>query len=133
MPQEAHRVRLDPWGSEYESALQLSEAGMQPPAEVDAGIETDVWAAIRPGPEPLPSRVAFVDGVRRVELRLFVERGGETLFGLLGSIGVGAVEVDGAARVSEALVTRLACAGGGFSLDDFAYVGVGSGMPLSFA
>lgn len=125
-----HRVRLDPWAPEYESAVQLLETGAEAPADVDARIETDAWKPLRPAPGPLPGRIAFVDGVRRVETRLLIERGEETLFGLLGSIGVGAVETDGAARVTDAVVTRLCCAGGGLSLADFDAVTRGS--KLSF-
>lgn len=125
-----HRVRLDPWAPEYESALQILEGGAETPADVDTRIETDAWRALRPAPEPLPVRIAFVDGVRRVETRLLIERGEEVLFGLLGSIGVGAVEADGAARVTEPSVARLCCVGGGLSLTDFDAVARGS--KLSF-
>jgi hypothetical protein len=70
--------------------------------------------------------VAFVDGVRRVEHRLLIEDGNGTVFGLLGSYGVGAVVVEGAARVAHETIGRVAVAGAGLRLAPF--VGpVGSG------
>jgi hypothetical protein len=60
-----------------------------------------------------------VDGVRRIEHRLLVGDGERTVFGLLGSYGVGAVVVDGAARVGHETIGRVAVAGGGLKLDPF--------------
>jgi hypothetical protein len=60
-----------------------------------------------------------VDGVRRIEHRLLVGEGERTVFGLLGSFGVGAVRVDGAARVEHETVGRVAVTGGGLKLDPF--------------
>jgi hypothetical protein len=67
-----------------------------------------------------------VDGVRRVEHRLLVTRGGRTAFGLLGSYGVGSVRVDGVARVTDELVGRAAVVSGGEKIDPFVAV-VGDG------
>lgn len=124
-----HRVRLDPWTPEYDSAVQMDD-GSEAPARVDPRVEMDAWEAVGPGPEPAPRRIAFVDGVRRVDTRLVVERGEETLFGLLGSVGVGAVATDPEARVVEACVGRLCCVAGGLALRDFE--GVARGAGLSF-
>jgi hypothetical protein len=131
MGRDSYRVRLDPWGAEYESAVQLGEAAPESPPDVDLAVETSVWAAVHPSPGPPAGRLFFVDGVRRVEQRLMIERDAETLYGLLGSIGVGAVEVDGEARIREAIVARLACVGGGLFLEDFSGVRVGASA-LSF-
>ena len=75
----------------------------------------------RSGPPaaPPPRRIAFVDGVRRIEHRLLVGDGERTVFGLLGSFGVGAVLVDGAARVEHETIGRVAVTGGGLKLDPF--------------
>jgi hypothetical protein len=55
-----------------------------------------------------------VDGVRRIEHRLLLEEGEHTFFGLLGSFGVGAVELRGrSARVRHEEVARICVAGGG--------------------
>jgi hypothetical protein len=63
--------------------------------------------------------MAFVDGVRRIEHRLLIGDGERTVFGLLGSFGVGAVLVDGRARVAHEMIGRVAVSGGGLELDPF--------------
>jgi hypothetical protein len=110
-------LRLDPWGAEYEGSIQLSDEEEAVP--VDIRVESAAWAAVRPGPAPRPGRIAFVDGVRRVEHRLLIGNGERTVFGLLGSFGVGAVLVDGVARVGHETIGRVAVAGGGLKLDPF--------------
>jgi hypothetical protein len=110
-------LRLDPWGAEYEGSIRLSDEDEAVP--VDIRVESASWAAVRPGAAPRPGRVAFVDGVRRVEHRLLIGEGERTVFGLLGSFGVGAVLVDGAARVAHETVGRVAVAGGGLELEPF--------------
>jgi hypothetical protein len=110
-------LRLDPWGAEYEGSIQLSDEEEAVP--VDIRVESAAWAAVRPGPAPRPERIAFVDGVRRVEHRLLIGNGERTVFGLLGSFGVGAVLVDGVARVGHETIGRVAVAGGGLKLDPF--------------
>ena len=119
------RIRLDPWAAEYEGAIQIGDEG-QEPARVDTGVETATWAGVRPAAAPPPRRMAFVDGVRRIEHRLLVDSGGSTVFGLLGSYGVGAAVVAGVARVAHETIGRVAVTGGGLRLDPFS-ASVGDG------
>jgi hypothetical protein len=114
------RIRLDPWAADYDGAIQIGggEDALEPP-RVDTRVESRGWEAVRPGLGPSPDRIAFVDGVRRIEHRLLVNEGETTLFGLLGSYGVGAVVVEGAARVAHEGVGRAAVAGGGLRLPPF--------------
>ena len=79
---------------------------------MDIRVETAAWAAIRPTAAPRPRRIAFVDGVRRIEHRLLIAEGERTVFGLLGSFGVGAVLVDAAARVGHETIGRVAVSRG---------------------
>jgi hypothetical protein len=111
----SYRLRLDPWTAEYEGPVQLGDE--EPAGRVDLSVETRTWGAVRPGPTPLPRRAAFVDGVRRVDLRLLIEDGARTIFGLLGSFGVGAVEVGERAAVAHDNVGRAAIAGGGLAIE----------------
>src|SRR5512143_3393451 len=104
-----HALRLDPWGAEYEGSIQIGDE--DEPVPVDIRVEQPGWAAIRPSPEPPPRRIAFVDGVRRDEDR--------TVFGLLGSLGVGAAPVDDRARVAHEVIGRALVTGGGLKLDAF--------------
>ena len=117
MEASGYRLRLDPWAAEYDGMVQIGDDAE--PATVDIRVERPVWEAVRPAPGPVAGRIAFVDGVRRIEHRLLVAEGQRTVYGLLGSFGVGAVCVDGAARVGHELVGRVLVTGGGLKLPPF--------------
>jgi hypothetical protein len=117
MSNGGYTLRIDPWAAEYEGSIQLSEEAEAVP--VDIGVESATWAAVRPPAAPSPRRIAFVDGVRRIESRLLAGYGERTIFGLLGSFGVGAVLVDVGARIDCETIGRIAVAGGGLLLDPF--------------
>ena len=89
------------------------------PASVDVRVERPVWEAVRPAAGPVVARIAFVDGVRRIERRLVVLEGERSYFGLLGSFGVGAVSVASAARVGHETVGRVLVTGGGYRTRPF--------------
>jgi hypothetical protein len=112
-----YTLRLDPWAAEFEGSIQLPQEGEA--VAVDVRVERAVWEEVRPSSAPSPRRIAFVDGVRRIEHRLLVGDGDRTVFGLLGSFGVGGVLVDGAARVGHEVIGRVAVTGGGLLLDPF--------------
>ena len=112
-----YALRLDPWEAQYEGSIQIGDD--EEPVPVDIGVEQRGWTAVRPSPAPAPDRIAFVDGVRRVEHRLLVADGERTVFGLLGSFGVGAVLVDGKARVTHEGIDRVLVTGAGLKLDAF--------------
>jgi hypothetical protein len=126
---DGYTLRLDPWAAEYEGMIQLPD---EEPVAVDMRVESPVWSAIRPPAAPAPRRIAFVDGVRRIEHRLLIGAGERTVFGLLGSFGVGAVVVDGEARVAHEAVRRVAVAGGGLALDPFVATVADGGGALVF-
>jgi hypothetical protein len=112
-----YALRLDPWAAEYEGSIQFGEEDEG--VAVDIRVEAAAWAAFRPESAPPPRRIAFVDGVRRIEHRLLVVDAERTVFGLLGSFGVGAVRVEAGARVEHETVGRVAVTGGGLTLDPF--------------
>jgi uncharacterized protein len=113
MARALHTFRLDPFAADYDAAIQLTEAE-EPSASVDVGVERAAWEPVRPAASPGPERVFFVDGVRRVEHRLLVESDEGSLFGLLGSFGVGAACLGRrSARISHEHVGRLCVVGGG--------------------
>ena len=95
--------RIDPWASEYESALQFDdepdEGRTEVPVRVD--VELDEWRLVVPEFAPLPSPVAFIDGVQRIELRVLTDNDGARVFGAFASLGVGAVfAAEGEPRLS---------------------------------
>ena len=105
-------LRADPWIPDFGMGFQarLDET----PARADPFVETDDWSVpiVSRGVEP--GTVWFVDGVRRVELRLIAgdEHGGHAP-GLFGSFAVGAVRCDGRATFAEHSLGRSVVVGGG--------------------
>jgi hypothetical protein len=87
------------------------------PASADPDVETADWSnPIQPS-EPEPCPVWFVDGVRRVELRVLADDDGRRAPGLFGSWGVGVVRYDGKAAFGEHEIGRCVVLGGGIRPD----------------
>jgi hypothetical protein len=80
---------------------------------VDPSVETDDWSAPRAPAAHDECTLWFVDGVRRVELRLVAEQDGRRAPGLFGSHAVGAVRCDGRASFSDIATARAIILGGG--------------------
>ncbi len=117
VPTRPLALRLDPWAAEYEGSIQVADDAEGAP--VDVRVESACWEAIRPSPAPPPQRIAFVDGVRRIEHRLLVSEGERTVFGLFGSFGVGAAFVATTARVERERIGRVVVVAGGLLLEPF--------------
>jgi hypothetical protein len=80
---------------------------------VDPAVETGDWSAPRVPIAYEECPLWFVDGVRRVELRLVAEQDGGRAPGLFGSHAVGAVRCDGRATFSDTATARAIVLGGG--------------------
>ena len=101
------RFALDTWEPDYGSA---TEQGAVSPSEVvtkiDHEVDDEQWRPIAPKPEPAPL-VFFVDGVRRIEARIWVtEDDGAMTLGIAASYAAGVVRCDGKAEVVVADVER---------------------------
>src|SRR5919108_1313774 len=105
-------LRADPWTPEF-------GMGFEPPVDetplprADPSVETRDWSAPIAPPSVLPGPMWFVDGVRRVELRVLADEAGRRVPGLFGSYAVGAVRCDGAATFDAHRVCRAVVLGGG--------------------
>ena len=104
-------LRADPWtpdhGMGFEARLD------ETPATADPDVETSDWSApFSPGEHP-DTAVCFVDGVRRIEMRVLADEGEVRAPGLFGSWAVGVVRCDGAATFDEHVVGRSIVLGGG--------------------
>ena len=106
-------LRADPWDPDF-------GMGFQPAAEeatagrADPFVEMEDWSApLSPAPEPDQAPLWFVDGVRRVDLRLLAEDGDRRVPGLFGSYAVGAVRSEGRATFEDHRVCRAVVLGGG--------------------
>ncbi|MEA2506950.1 MAG: hypothetical protein QOH48_1568 [Actinomycetota bacterium] len=116
------RIAVEAWSPDYGSALELGEPDEVSVEKVDTACELQQWTPITPragAPPQLP--IAFVDGTRRIDARVFVMNGeGGATPGVAGTVGVGAVvcELNGngrRAKCAEVEITRLLAVGDGLS------------------
>lgn len=99
------------YGSPYEADDQLAD-----PDKVDESVEIDGPWQPMPGKDDGIDRIAFVDGVRRIDARLMLETDAGPVPGICGSFGVGAVVWDRSrprSEVTHARIERLAVFGHG--------------------
>ena len=126
-------LRADPWSPDYGGDVEASlgpveETGIQ----VDPTVESADWSRpIEPAGRPGGGPLLFVDGVRRVELRVLAEDGGRRAWGLAGSYGVGAVRSDARATFERTIVGRILAVGGAIATSDLVVRG-GAAGPVSF-
>jgi hypothetical protein len=102
------RFAVDSWQADYGSA---TEAGALAPSEVETEIDVEVpvaqWAPRSPAGVGAAPVVLFVDGVRRVEARVWItEPDGVLHLGLAASYAAGVVLCNSRARVVAADVER---------------------------
>jgi hypothetical protein len=109
------RLRIDPWDPDYGSSVEL-EPDLGPPAGLALDVEVaGEWAPIAPRPMDEPRCCAFIDGVRRIDARLFAEEDGVEAPALAGSWAVGCAHSSRPARVDGVRVGRQLVLGGGLS------------------
>ncbi|MDF5711249.1 MAG: hypothetical protein PUP90_27155 [Nostoc sp. S4] len=91
----SHNFRLEPWGNDYEPPIQISEELPLSESDVNPTVETDNWDCFEPTqPRSLPNRLIFIDGRRRLDATLVGRNGNTIVYGVFGTIAVGAVVVD---------------------------------------
>jgi uncharacterized protein len=107
------QLRIDPWATEYGSAIRTDEEDDESAAEVNPFVETTDWQPVTPAPVPRPDAILFVDGVQRIEARVLAELDGVLTYGAFASIAVGAVRatVDSTAVVRTNVARVLALTG----------------------
>lgn len=109
------QVFVETWAPEYGSPLE-SDPRLADDDKVDESVEVaGPWDPI-PGVDDGVERIAFVDGVRRIDARLTLDDPAGPTPGICGSYGVGAVVWDRtrpASEIERAQVYRLAVFGRG--------------------
>src|SRR5260370_7512613 len=71
-------------------------------AETAIGVPAELWAPRDPPAQTaIPDAVIFVDGVRRVEARAWIEQNETAVPGFFASYAAGAVRCDGVAKVPD--------------------------------
>jgi hypothetical protein len=101
------RFAVESWDPSYGSPVEggLSEAS----GPVDAAVEfpPDAWRPVSPPRAPVPDAVVFIDGVRRIDSRVWIRDGPLSRPGLCATVGAGAVVCrPTGAEVVEARVAR---------------------------
>jgi hypothetical protein len=103
------RISIDQWAPDH-GATVGPDALEETQAAVEAGCEVPVeeWAPRSPAPGTTePQEIAFVDGVRRVEARVWIESDrGRVHQGICASYAAGVVRCNGTATVVDAQVRR---------------------------
>ena len=111
----AMRFAVDSWDPAYGSSVELDEELVGSSAVIDAQVELaqDEWCALPPKMGlPAPSGVLFVDGVRRIDARVWIEEPpgtgtGTGAFGICASYAAGVVVCSGqSAKLAVAQVHR---------------------------
>jgi hypothetical protein len=106
------KLIVDPWAPNYGTSVGFDEDGPdeRSPAALDSDLEmpADEWRPIGPRPGvSAPDVVYFVDGVRRLDARVWLEDDDETYAGIAASLAAGAVRCDTSAGVAEVLEPRI--------------------------
>lgn len=109
------RYVVEQWAPDYGASAEGADLA-ETEATVDVGIElpAEEWRPLHPADGAVaPTELAFVDGVRRVEARVWVDDGdGPSRMGLCASYAAGVVRCNGAATVVDAQVQRCLFAAG---------------------
>ncbi len=111
------RLRADPWMPDFGMGFQAA-VEEEPSARASPFVEREDWSEAVPAEPPEQSgAVWFVDGVRRVEVRVIADADGRRVAGLFGSHAVGSVCSDGKATFGDHRVGRVLVMGGGVQPD----------------
>ncbi len=101
------RFTVDPWDPGYGASVQsdLTESPTVPQTEIECP-DTE-WRPLSPaGRAVAADTTLFVDGVRRIEARAWIEGGIEPVPGIFASWAAGVVRCDGTARIEAIEVAR---------------------------
>lgn len=107
---------MDPWATEYGSTVQTDGEDEESSPEVDVNVEIPAaeWGPIDPALLPRPTSIAFVDGTQRVEANITLEEEGETFFGVMATLAIGAVRSEpGSMTFETPMVHRTLALGDG--------------------
>lgn len=122
------RLTVDPWDPEYGGSIEIDDE--LTPAPVDFDVESGMWDVRPAASGTAVPRCAFVDGVRRIDVRLFAEEEGVTAPALTGSWAVGTAWATRPPRINRCRVGRALVVGGDMMHPEMiAFVG---GQPLHY-
>ncbi len=100
------KFTIDPWDPAYGAGVEteLTQSRVEPDVTVE--MPAAQWAPCTPDPRAVvPDAIVFVDGVRRVEARTWIEEpDGNAVPGIFASYAAGAIRCDGAATIVDVQV-----------------------------
>jgi len=120
------RLFVEGWSPEYGASVEPDEDLRAAEGSVDVAVEDRAWEPIAGVDDGIP-KVAFVDGVRRIDARLVLDEPSGPIPGICGTFGVGAVlwdRVEPRSEVINATITRQAILTGG-NLPELPTIGYG--------
>jgi hypothetical protein len=101
------RFTVDPWDPAYGATVEGEQEESEAPVVVDIECALEYWAPRTPPPDtPVPDALVFVDGVRRLEARTWIEDGASAVPGIFASYAAGAVRCNGRAEVVDVEIGR---------------------------
>jgi hypothetical protein len=108
-------LRVDPWDPEYGASIEL-DAELEPAAGLDLSVdEAGPWLPITTVTLDRVPCCVFIDGVRRIDVRLFAEEGDVSAPGLAGSWAVGCAWSTRPPAIANVQVGRALVTGGGLT------------------
>jgi hypothetical protein len=104
------KFAVETWDPAYGlSADESSLDAAGDPVDIDVEMPGDAWQPITPDPESAPPAMMFIDGVRRIDARIWLSPEGSPVAfpGVCATVAAGVVRSDDSgARVTEAHVER---------------------------
>jgi hypothetical protein len=99
---------VDPWDPGYGVADELDARESTARVDLDFELPAARWAPVTVDPAvPVPRTMLFLDGVRRIDARVWVHNGQpQPVPGVVASLAAGLVRCDGAARIVDVRVDR---------------------------
>ena len=88
------KFSVETWAPEYGLGLDIEQME-ESKVEVDVGPEVDAddWTPLEPKSPELPDSVLFVDGVRRIDVRIWITDGELVRSGVCASVAAGCSQV----------------------------------------
>ncbi len=110
--QNVTRLKVDTWDSEYGSSFEALDLDPDDAPGTARQIESERWAPIIPLESSDRIHIGFIDGVRRIDSRLFAEDESGIAPALVGSWAVGVAWADRPPTIGSVRVGRELVVGG---------------------